>query len=193
MRCTAASFWLTWAQVSPAREGTVTGGGPLEGTTVTVLPSLSERWAGGAWLAIRPAATLVEYWAVAATSAKCSRPKTLRADARVRPVTAGTGCEGVKTWAWPARSTPTTVTSTTRTPTTATQGQRRRRRRAMAGPPWSGAWAGGWAPVGSSASTSNTSCTAVAPVPEPITVVSSSRAKLGTIAVLSCSPAGGRA
>src|SRR5580704_16991909 len=61
LRCASVSCVAAWGQVMPVSEGTVTGGGPVESTTLMVDPSLSDAPTLGLCEMMRPAATGIDW------------------------------------------------------------------------------------------------------------------------------------
>ena len=72
-----------WAQVMPARDGTVTGGGPMEGTTESVDPSFSTVPGLGVCEITDPAGTVMELTPWSRRSVKWSLVAAAWALARV--------------------------------------------------------------------------------------------------------------
>src|SRR6516162_5516479 len=124
-RCTAVRAVTACAHVMPARDGTVTSGGPAEGTTVTVDPSFSDVLGAGCCDSTSPAPRVVDLTGASSLRLKCSLVSSVRACATGRPTSVGTGCDGVST---PEANTPARTPATTRAATTAPMIQAMRRR-----------------------------------------------------------------
>src|ERR1700751_1474079 len=71
-RCAGCSAVTAWAHVIPASDGTVTLGGPAEGTTVTVEPSFNEVVGAGFCEITTPNGTLMDLTGAASFMCRCS-------------------------------------------------------------------------------------------------------------------------
>ena len=101
------------AQVMPVSEGTVTLGGPSESTTVTVVPCFCEDPAAGLCATMSPVGMVMDCTLVSeARTFMWTLDAADSAAVRVRPLIAGTGCDGVKTLASNAAASPPAMTST---------------------------------------------------------------------------------
>ena len=97
-KCADCNAVAAWAQVIPARDGTVTSGFPLESTTSTVEPSFCDTPGLGLCETTSPAATVMDVTGAPCFKVIWTLSTAALACASGRLTTVGVGCDGVNTF-----------------------------------------------------------------------------------------------